>query len=367
MFVSRVVEGIEMENVQLTQARTEAFSQKVLADITGTLVTLMACIGDRLDLFKHLAQGPATCEELAQRAQVNERYTREWLSALTCAGYIEYDPASYRFTLPPDHIPVLAEEGSQYFVGGMHQGIVGSLSPFRQLLTAFRHGGGVPMEAYDADAYEGVARLSKTHFENRLVQYWIAALPAVQKKLRDGVQVADIGCGQGYALIKLAQAFPNSRYTGFDFFAPNVESATNNAQVAGVADRVTFYTLDAAEGLPDQYDVITTFDVVHDAPNPLRLIQAIRQALRPDGRYICAEVNGSDKLEENLGTLGALFYSSSVLFCMTTSLASHGEGLGTLGMPETKLRKLCLEAGFSVFQRVLTEEPFSLNRIYEII
>lgn len=355
-----------MKNVELTQTRTEAFSQKVLADISGTLVTFMACIGDRLDLFKHLAQGPATSEELAQRAQVNERYTREWLSALTCAGYIEYDPASYCFSLPPDHIPVLAEEESPYFVGGMHQGIVGSISPFRQLLTAFRHGGGVPMEAYDADAYEGVARLSRTHFEHHLVQDWIAALPVVQKKLEDSAQVADIGCGQGHALIKLAQAFPNSRYTGFDFFVPNIESAIKNAQVAGVADRVTFRTLDAEEGLPDQYDVITTFDVVHDAPNPLRLILAIRQALRPDGRYICAEANGSDKLEENIGTLGTLFYSSSVLFCMTTSLAHHGEGLGTLGMPETKLRKLCLEAGFSRLQRVLIEDPFSLNGLYEI-
>src|ERR1051326_25454 len=134
----------------------------------------------------------------------------------------------------------------------------------------------------------------------------------------------------GRALIKLAQTYPNSRYVGYEVFAPFVARATENAQAAGVADRVRFQHLDVSEGLPEPYDVITTFDVVHDAVNPRGLLRAIHEGLKPGGRYVCLEINASDKLEENLGGVGSFFYSCSVLYCMTTSLAGHGEGLGTV-------------------------------------
>ncbi len=150
------------------------------------------------------------------------------------------------------------------------------------------------------------------------------------------------------------------RYVGYDSFAPSIQQATANAQAAGVADHVRFQHLDASEVLPEQYDVITTFDVVHDAVNPRGLLRAIRNALRPDGRYVCLEINSSDKLEENIGLLGAFFYSCSVLYCMTTSLAHHGEGLGTVGLPETRVRELCTEAGFSNVRRVPMENPFNI-------
>ena len=151
---------------------------------------------------------------------------------------------------------------------------------------------------------------------------------------------------------------------GYDNFAPSIAQATANAQAAGVADRVRFEHRDVSEGLPEQYDVITTFDVVHDAVNPRGLLRAIRNGLRPGGRYVCLEINSSDKLEENIGLLGAFFYSCSVLYCMTTSLAHHGEGLGTVGLPEPKMRELCAEVGFSNVWRVPMENPF--NILYEI-
>lgn len=349
----------------IDQAKADAFVGKVLSDTAGLAVTVMSSIGDRLGLFKNLAeQGSATSEELAERAHVNERYAREWLSAMASAGYLEYDPASRRFTLPPEHVPVLAQEGGPVFFGGVQEEMVGLSGPINQLMQAFRDGGGVPMEAYDPSAWEGIARFTSGWFENLLLPVWLPAMPDVLAKLEQGALVADAGCGQGKALIKLAQSFPRSRFVGYDSFAPFLQEATANAQAAGVAERVRFEHRDVSEGLPEQYDVITTFDVVHDAVNPRGLLRVIRNALRPDGRYVCLEINSSDKLEENIGLLGAFFYSCSVLYCMTTSLAEGGEGLGTTGIPEPKMRELCAEAGFSNVRRVPMENPF--NILYEV-
>jgi 2-polyprenyl-3-methyl-5-hydroxy-6-metoxy-1,4-benzoquinol methylase len=189
-------------------------------------------------------------------------------------------------------------------------------------------------------------------------------MPEVQTKLERGALVADVGCGQGKALIKLAQTYPQSRYVGYDSFAPSIQHATANAQAAGVADLVRFEHWDVSEGLPEQYDIITTFDVVHDAVSPRGLLRAIRNGLRPGGRYVCLEINSSDKLEKNIGLLGAFFYSCNVLYCMTTSLAHHGEGLGTVGIPESKMPELCAETGFSGVRRVPMENPF--NILYEV-
>jgi len=349
----------------IDQAKADAFVGKVLADTAALAVTVMSSIGDRLGLFKILAQqGPATSVELADRAHINERYAREWLGAMACAGYLEYDPATRRFTLPPEHVPVLAQEGGPVFFGGVQEEIVGLAGPVNQLMQAFRSGGGVPMEAYDPSTWEGLTRFTNGWFENLLVPVWLPAMPDVQTKLERGALVADVGCGHGKALIKLAQSYPLSRYVGYDSFAPSIQQATANAQAAGVADRVRFEQRDVSEGLPEQYDVITTFDVVHDAVNPRGLLRAIRNGLRPGGRYVCLEINSSDKLEENIGLLGAFFYSVSVLYCMTSSLAHHGEGLGTVGIPESKMHELCAEAGFSHVRRVPMENPF--NILYEI-
>jgi 2-polyprenyl-3-methyl-5-hydroxy-6-metoxy-1,4-benzoquinol methylase len=349
----------------IDQAKADAFVGKVLADTAALAVTAMSSIGDRLGLFKNLAeQGPATSEELAERAHVNERYAREWLSAMACAGYLEYAPKTGRFTLPPEHVPVLAQENGPVFFGGVQEEFVGLVGPVSQLMQAFRSGGGVPMEAYDPSTWEGVTRFTSGWFENLLVPVWLPAMPDVQAKLERGALVADVGCGQGKALIKLAQTYPGSRYVGYDSFAPSIQQAKANAEAAGVADRVRFEHRDVSEGLPEQYDVITTFDVVHDAVNPRGLLQSIRNGLRSDGRYVCLEINSADKLEENIGLLGALFYSCSVLYCMTTSLAHRGEGLGTTGIPESKMRELCAEAGFSNVRRVPMENPF--NILYEV-
>lgn len=164
-------------------------------------------------------------------------------------------------------------------------------------------------------------------------------------------------------MIKLAQAFPKSRYVGYDLHEPAVAKATAKAHAAGVSDRVDFMHLDVSKGLPDSYDLITTFDVVHDSVDPRGLLRAIRRALKPDGTYLVQEINSQDRLEQNIGPLGAVKLGASVLYCMTTSLANGGAGLGTIGLPESRLREFCLEAGFQNVRRIW-ENPFRV--VYEV-
>jgi SAM-dependent methyltransferase len=165
-------------------------------------------------------------------------------------------------------------------------------------------------------------------------------------------------------LIKLAKDFPNSYFVGYDAFEPAIDAAIENARAAGVTDRVRFQQLDVEDGLPAEYDVITTFDVVHDAAHPRQLLEAIRRSLKPDGTYVCLEMNCSDHLEENVGPIGAMLHGISVLYCLSTSIANGGPGLGTLGLPETRLRDLATDAGFATVRRVPMENPF--NILYEI-
>ncbi|HJW37720.1 MAG TPA: class I SAM-dependent methyltransferase [Candidatus Udaeobacter sp.] len=348
----------------IDSARQEEFVGKVVEQISGTMTTLLGAVGDRLGLFKNLAEeGPATSADLASRTKLNERYLREWLGGMATAGYINYDAPTKRFSLPAEHASVLAQENGPFFVGGMYQMLPAFTSVFDQVLTAFRHGGGVSQSQYNEMMWDGLERFTSTWFENLLLQQWIPAMPDVKTHLERGCDVADVGCGRGRGLIKLSQAFPRSRYTGYDNFGPTVARATANAREAGVSGRVRFEERDVSKGLPVRFDVITTFDVVHDAVDPLQLLQSIRRALRPGGVYVCLDINCSDNLEENTNPLGAMFHGVSVFYCMTTSLANNGAGLGTLGFHEAKVRELCEKAGFSSIRRMPLENPF--NSLYE--
>lgn len=331
----------------------EAFLGEVVEDMSGLTVTLMAALGDKLGLFKELAtNGPATSDELSSRSGIHPRYAQEWLSTMMSARYLEYDPKVEQFALPPAHVRVLAEEEGPYFVGGTHQMLFGMLSVIGQLEKAFKSGEGIPMTAYDHDTWEGMERDMTGVYKAKLLDNWVPAIPEVQAMLERGVDVADVGCGSGRALTLLAEAYPNSHYVGYDVFQPVVERAKSNAELAGVADRVQFRTVDCSAGLPDKFDVIITFDVIHDVADPVGMLKAIRESLRPNGRYVCMEPASADLLQDNVGPLEALRYGFSLLYCMSTSLANNGAALGTLGLPETKMHDLCKEAGFENVRRV---------------
>jgi hypothetical protein len=232
----------------IDSARQEKFVGKVVEQISATMTTLLGAVGDRLGLFKNLAaEGPATSAELASRTNLNERYLREWLGGMATAGYLNYDGATKRFSLPAEHASVLAQENGPFFVGGMYQMLPAFTGVFDQVLTAFRNGGGVSQSQYNEMMWNGLERFSCTWFENLLLQQWIPVMPDVKVHLERGCDAADVGCGRGHALIKLARAFPRSRYVGYDNFGPTIARATANAREAGVSDRVRFEERDVSK------------------------------------------------------------------------------------------------------------------------
>jgi 2-polyprenyl-3-methyl-5-hydroxy-6-metoxy-1,4-benzoquinol methylase len=355
----------------IDNTKSNAFLNKVFEDISGTYITLMCCIGDKLNLFKKLeANGPATSIELSRISGTNERYTREWLNAMACAGYLEYDPSGHTFRLTPDNASILTQEGGPMFVAGIYQQLLAETKNMEKLIEVFKKGGGISLKEFDDNEFVGMERMTAPWFENLLLQEWIPAVPDVKSKLERGALVADVGCGRGRAIIKLAQAFPKSQFVGYDIFAPVIDDAKSQAALLGILDnnRLSFQQLDVSKGFPEGqqhcYDLITTFDVIHDMANPLDALRAIYQGLKPDGTYLWLEINSRDRLEDNIGTMGALFYCWSIVYCMTTSLAEGGKGLGTVGMPQSKVTEYCREVGFSHVRKLPVDNPF--NVLYEV-
>jgi SAM-dependent methyltransferase len=351
-------------DVPVDETKVEEFVGKVLTDVSGLMATRLATLGDKLGLWKDLASnGPATSDELATRNGIAERYAREWLAGMHASGYLDYDAATSVYTLPAHAVPVLADEGGPVFFGGTFQMAQGTAPIYDELCDAFRSGGGVPQSSFGTDFYEGLQRFTDGWFENLLVPVWLPLLPDVEAKLIAGCDVADVGTGAGKALIKLAQHYPNSRYVGYDIFETQVELARKNVAAAGVADRVRIELSDPTKDLPESFDVITTFDVIHDSVDPAGLLAQIQRALRADGRYVCLDINASHRAEENVGPLATLFLGMSVHYCMTTSLAHGGAGLGTCGFNPHTAEQMCTAAGFSSIRRVDMENPF--NNLYE--
>ena len=270
----------------MDENRAAEFTGRVLADTAAASTIIMAALGDRLGLFKDLAaRGPATSGELSSRTSLSERYVREWLAGMFAAGYLSYDDGQQRYALPAEHAPTLADEPGPAFFGGVHQELIGAIQRYDQVAAAFRDGGGVPAELHP-DVWTGTSRFTAQWHQNILVQQWLPLVPQTTAKIQAGARIADVGCGAGQALITLARSFPEVTCVGYDVHPPVIEQARRAAAEAGVAGRVSYQVLDAAAGLPESFDVITTFDVVHDAIDPLGLLRSIREALRPDGRYL---------------------------------------------------------------------------------
>jgi 2-polyprenyl-3-methyl-5-hydroxy-6-metoxy-1,4-benzoquinol methylase len=352
----------------LDLAKAQGLAMKMVGDFTSVIMGTLCTIGDRLGLFDALAaSGPVTSEEFATRAGIVERYAREWLAAMATYGYVGYDDATKTFSLSPEQAFCLVNRDSPLYLAGCF-GLAPDYWKNLDLLTeAFRQGGGVPQVRFGAEWSCGFQRFSRTWFVNFLNQDWIPAMPEVVRRLEAGGTVADVGCGNGLALIELAKAYPTARLVGFDVHPPAIEAARANAAAAGLGDRIRFEVLDVGEGIPGRYDLITCFDVVHDMPHPRQALRAIRQALTPGGSFFVLEFNFSDDLQENIDHpfgIGAFGYAASCNYCMTTSLAAGGEGTGTC-MGERRLRQFAADAGFGEVRLLdFPHNPFNL--IFEL-
>ncbi|NIR28795.1 MAG: class I SAM-dependent methyltransferase [Gammaproteobacteria bacterium] len=348
--------------MSLDQEKQERFVEHALGDLKGGMMMLMTNLGDRLGLFHALAERPMTSRELADATRLHERYVREWLSSVTCGGYVEYDPQTQTYTLPPEHAPVLVDAKSPVFFCGLYQEMAALWQILPKLKEKFRNGGGLAIEDYSREWWDGMERFTATWFENFLLQEWIPKANGLKQRLHDGAHVADVGCGRGQALVKLAETFPKMTAVGYDLSDTNLEGAKRLARDAGVADRIRFRKHDVHDGLPDQHDIAMTFDAVHDFKDPQRAFEGICRSLSDDGTYLLLEFRVGEHLEDNLGPIGAMFYAWSVTYCMTTSLGMGGVGLGTCGMSESVVRKLADRAGFTRVEVVPFDNPF--NKLY---
>ena len=346
-------------------AAAMGFAGKVMSDLGGAMTSLMSALGVKLGLFGALAAGPATSDELARRTGYAERYVREWLWCLTSAGYLRYGRGDGRFTLPTEHAVALAFDGSPFCLAGGYELLGPMAGMLDEVAQAFRTGQGIPHERYPDQLYAAMERMSSSWLDTALVPQWLPAVDGLVARLERGGRVADVGSGGGRALINLASRFGRAELVGYDLYAPNVERATLAAERAGVADRVRFENADAVTGLAGPLDLVTMFDVLHDAPDPEALLAAAHAALAPsDGVLLVLESTSADVAEDNAGPSGAILYATSTLYCLPTALSEGAPGLGTLGLPPSELAALAGRAGFRSVDEVPIQSP--INSLYAL-
>ncbi|HEV3403581.1 MAG TPA: class I SAM-dependent methyltransferase [Gaiellaceae bacterium] len=341
-------------------AKLEAFVFRAVDEIGATLNAALVVMGDKLGLYRALAgAGPLTPDELAQRTGTAERYVREWLNNQAAGGYVEYDPSTGRYTLPPEQAVALTDESSPAYIPGFFQIAVGSVVDSPRITEAARTGAGIGWHDHVHDVHEGCERFFRPGYNANLLSSWLPALDGVVEKLERGAKVADVGCGHGASTILMAKAFPNSTFAGSDYHDGSIETARQRAQDAGVAERVTFEVAPAAGYSGTGYDLVTMFDCLHDMGDPAGAARHVRETLAPDGTWMIVEPAAGDRVEDNLNPVGRAYYGFSTLLCTPASLSQDvGLALGAQA-GEARIRDVVISGGLSRFRRA-TETPFNL-------
>ncbi|MDX6666127.1 MAG: hypothetical protein QOG68_2333 [Solirubrobacteraceae bacterium] len=342
------------------QGKLEAFMGRFVGDLGAALSVATVAIGDKLGLYKAMADGaPVTPAELAARTGTEERYVREWLSSQAASGYVEYDPRAETFTLPPEQALALAQDDSPAFIPGAFQLAAALIKDEPRIAAAFRSGEGVGWHEHDHDLFCGTERFFRPGYIANLVDSWIPALDGVREKLDAGGLVADVGCGHGASTLILADAFPRSEFVGFDYHQESIDAARAAAAAAGVEDRVSFEVSAAKEFPGSGYDLVAMYDCLHDMGDPVGAARHVRDALAPDGTWLIVEPYANDRLEDNLNPVGRVFYSASTMVCTPASRDQEvGLALGAQA-GEARLREVVTAGGVTRFRRA-TETPFNL-------
>jgi SAM-dependent methyltransferase len=339
--------------------KLNAFIGKFVGDLGATLHAGMVVIGDKLGLYKALAEKPMTSVELASVTDTDERYLREWLSSQAAGGYVNYDAKTQRFSLDDEQALALAVEDSPAFIPGAFELALGSLKAVPRITAAFRSGEGMGWHEHDHDVFHGCEKFFRPGYAANLVSTWIPALDGVAQKLEAGGEVADVGCGLGASTILMAKAYPKSRFVGFDYHDGSIDAARRSAQRAGVADRVRFEVAKAKDFPGGEYDFVAVFDCLHDMGDPIGAATHVRKSLAKDGTWMIVEPFAQDKLEDNLNPVGRVYYGFSTLLCTPCSRSQEvGLCLGAQA-GERRVREVVTAGGFSRF-RCATQTPFNL-------
>jgi SAM-dependent methyltransferase len=334
-----------------------SFVHKAVGDVGALLAGSLVVIGDRLGLYRALADGPMTAAELAARTDTTERYLQEWMAAQAAAGYLTY-LGDGRYLLPEEHAVALTDETSAACVIGAFETAVGAVQATDQIADAFVSGKGIFWGDHDPHVHTGCERFFRPGYVNNLTQTWIPAVPGLEERLRFGIRVADVGCGHGASTVDMARAYPESRFTGFDPHGESVAVARQRGTEAGVADHVTFRE-GTATSFDGTYDLVAFFDCLHDLGDPVGALRHAREQLAPGGLVLLVEPNAGDAVEDNLHPIGAAYYALSTFLCTPNSLSQDvGAALGAQA-GEARLRSVAVEAGFTQLERV-SETPFNL-------
>ena len=344
----------------IDEERLNALLGQAVVEFGAAVNAALVTIGDRLGLYRTLAdEGPLTPAELAERTGTAERYVREWLAAQAASGWVEYDAATERFSMTPEQALMFAQPGSPAFVGGAFQLALGSADSRDHIAEAFLTGAGFGWHEHDHDVFDGCRRFFEPGYKANVVQSWIPALDGVHEKLDAGGRVADVGCGQGASSIVIAEGYPSATVHGTDAHEGSIAEARRLAAAAGVDDRVTFAAEYADALAPGAYDLVTTFDCLHDMGDPVGAARQIRSALAPDGTWMIVEPIAGDRLEHNLNPVGRAYYAFSTLLCTPSSLSQEvGLALGAQA-GEARLTEVLRTAGFTRVRRA-AETPFNV-------
>ncbi|HWN99476.1 MAG TPA: class I SAM-dependent methyltransferase [Blastocatellia bacterium] len=336
---------------------------RFLNDFGGTLHSAMAVIGDKLGLYKAMAEaGPVTSEELARRTGANERYVREWLASQAAGGYASYDAATGRFFLTEEQAFALTDETGPVFLPGAFELALAAVKAEPRISQAFKTGEGVGWHEHDSGLFRGTERFFRPGYAANLISSWIPALDGVEEKLKSGARVADVGCGHGASTILMAEAYPKSQFTGFDYHQGSIDNARKKAAEAGVSDRVSFEAATAKDYPGKDFDLVAVFDALHDMGDPVGAAAHVLGTIKSDGSWMIVEPFANDKVEDNLNPLGRLAYSVSTLVCTPASRSQEvGLGLGAQA-GEARIRDVVTQGGFKRFRRA-TETP--LNLVFE--
>ena len=345
--------------MSVDETKLNEFLGKMVGDLGAAANGALVVIGDKLGLYKALVKkGGLNSAQLAERTNTNERYVREWLAAQAASGYIEYDSADEGFKMTPEQAAVFADEDSPVFMMGGFYSLAAVYIDEPKVTEAFRTDTGVSWGDHNSCLFCGTEKFFRPGYQAHLTSEWIPALEGVEEKLERGGKVADVGCGHGVSTIIMAQTFPNSQFTGFDFHEPSIERARELAVEAGI-DNVTF-EVGLAKTYPGEgYDLVAFFDCLHDMGDPAGAAAHVRQTLHSDGTWLIVEPFAHDELKDNLTPVGRVYYAFSTTVCTPSSLSQEvGLALGAQA-GEKRLREVVTSGGFTRFRRA-TETPFNL-------